>query len=149
MMERCYNPRYIQYKDYGARGISVELFLQNPHNYISYMLETLPPKQIGQSMDRIDNDGDYVRGNLRWATQKTQNNNQRERIEARKYPTGVSGFRGVSIFKPTGTWRARFQDHTIGYYQTPEFAAHVYDDAAFNKFGEAAILNFGRDTSDH
>lgn len=45
-----------------------------------------------------------------------------------------SGFRGVSLYKRTGKWRATISiDHrqrTIGYYDTPEAAAAAYQSAA-------------------
>lgn len=69
---RCTNSRHKQWKDYGGRGIkfkflSVEEFWAElgKKPYPSYVL------------DRIENDGNYERGNVRWATCKVSMNNRR------------------------------------------------------------------------
>jgi hypothetical protein len=75
---RCLNPNYKQFNDYGGRGITlcaawIDDFAAF-HDYVS----SLPHfGEKGYSLDRIDNDGNYEPGNLRWATQSEQTRNTR------------------------------------------------------------------------
>jgi hypothetical protein len=68
---RCTNPNHRQYKDYGGRGIKF-LFDSFEDFY-----EALGPRPKGMSVDRIDPDGHYEKGNVRWATSKQQAKNRR------------------------------------------------------------------------
>lgn len=69
---RCTNPNVKRYKDYGGRGIEFR-FASFEEFY-----EALGPRPSPKhSIDRIDNNGHYEKGNVRWATQVIQNNNQR------------------------------------------------------------------------
>lgn len=80
--QRCENPDDQQYKNYGARGIRFEF--PSVTDACLYMIETngLPDRKL--EIDRIDNDGNYAPGNLRWATRSEQMLNQRR---SRKYTT--------------------------------------------------------------
>ncbi len=77
--ERCFDPKHNRFRHYGGRGIrmwsgwaeSFECFEQD-------ILTTIGDwPGPGLTLDRIDNDGGYVPGNLRWATRSEQNRNQR------------------------------------------------------------------------
>lgn len=73
--ERCTNPNQARFKDYGGRGIefrftSVEQFLD--------CVGRCPTSK--HTLDRIDVDGHYEPGNVRWATQQEQQNNRRNNL---------------------------------------------------------------------
>ena len=84
MMSRCYHEKSNFYKDYGGRGIFVHGEWHNFWLYVEWMDANIgdrPSKK--HSIDRIDNDGGYEPGNVRWATQKQQVGNQRTRTTMR------------------------------------------------------------------
>jgi hypothetical protein len=70
--KRCTNPNVKAYKGYGARGIRF-LFTS-----FEQFFEHIGPRPAGMSLDRIDNDGNYEPGNVRWATKAEQRANQRK-----------------------------------------------------------------------
>ena len=78
MVSRCTNPTTEGYASYGGRGISVySEWVENPIAFFNYCDENLGPIPEGYSIDRIDNDGNYEPGNIRWADWSTQNRNRR------------------------------------------------------------------------
>ena len=80
MIYRCYDETQSQYHNYGARGIEVFSDWRNDScAFIEWVEENLGTRPEGMTLDRINNDGNYVPGNLRWATAKQQTNNQRRR----------------------------------------------------------------------
>jgi len=73
MMQRCGNPKNKHFTDYGGRGIHV---CERWHNVANFLADMGPPPS-GHSIDRINNDGDYEPGNVRWADARTQAQNKR------------------------------------------------------------------------
>ena len=78
MKQRCFNPNISSFKDYGGRGISVCNEWRNSFQAFFDYVSKLPHfDEPGYSLDRINNDGNYEPGNVRWATRTEQNNNRR------------------------------------------------------------------------
>ena len=75
---RCYDTDTHNYKHYGGRGIRMyDEWRDDAGAFIRWVEANLGPRPTGMSLDRIDNNGDYEPGNLRWATQAEQNQNKR------------------------------------------------------------------------
>jgi hypothetical protein len=71
---RCENPDTKCYENYGGRGIQFRF-----KNFEDFFKE-VGHRPEGESLDRIDNNGHYEVGNLKWSTRKEQQNNTRMSI---------------------------------------------------------------------
>lgn len=70
MKARCMNPKNKNFNRYGGRGIKVYKSWINSFNaFLSHVGKKPFPKAV---LDRIDNEGNYEPGNLRWVDMKTQ-----------------------------------------------------------------------------
>jgi len=79
IVRRTTDPNDKDYKQYGARGIAMwDEWRNDVAAFVSYLDDVLGPCPKGQSLDRIDNDGSYEPGNLRWADRSTQSINRRD-----------------------------------------------------------------------
>jgi hypothetical protein len=77
MIARCENPKRKGYPYYGGRGITVCERWHDPAAFIADIERDLGPRPPGLTLDRIDNDGNYQPGNVRWATWSEQAFNAR------------------------------------------------------------------------
>jgi hypothetical protein len=74
MVQRCRNPHRKCYSHYGGRGIRVcEKWEQSFPAFLADVGERPSPHH---TLDRIDNDGHYEPGNVRWATPIVQGRNR-------------------------------------------------------------------------
>ena len=84
MMNRCYNPKDREYKNYGGRGITVCDEWNSEYGYDAFSKWALNESNYdvnadrGQcTLDRVDIDKGYSPYNCRWITNKEQQNNKR------------------------------------------------------------------------
>lgn len=68
--QRCENPNQTQYKDYGGRGIECRITVID-------LVDEIGLRPDGSTLDRIDPDGHYEKGNIQWATPIQQARNRR------------------------------------------------------------------------
>lgn len=82
--QRCYNPNHVSYNNYGGRGIKVcdewkndFLSFYNWSIKNGYSEDNINNGRNMLSIDRIDNNKDYMPDNCRWVTIEIQNYNKR------------------------------------------------------------------------
>ena len=74
---RCLNPHNDRFELYGGRGIKVCKRWLGPKGFLNFVRDMGPVPEGCNSIDRINNDGNYTPSNCRWATREMQHNNQR------------------------------------------------------------------------
>ena len=99
IIDRCTDKTNKDYKYYGARGIKLcDEWRHNPKKFIEYCLNE--EWKEGLTIDRIDVNGNYEPGNIRFVDLHVQCANQRLSIR------NTSGYKGVHYRKDEGKYRS-------------------------------------------
>lgn len=119
--QRCYNKNDRAYKNYGARGITVcKEWRGDTWAYINYVESLLDAYKEGYTVDRINNDGNYEPGNMRWANMHIQTTNQR------RFDDNTDNYAGIGWHKRDKKWTASIEVNRkttyLGYYDSVKSA---------------------------
>lgn len=75
---RCYNPRNVNYINYGGRGIT--MYQPWRDDLLAFYEEVGDPPSHEHTLDRIDVNKNYEPGNVRWVTAAEQQKNKRTNV---------------------------------------------------------------------
>jgi len=125
MKQRCYNPNWPKYKDYGGRGIKVcRKWRNNPKIFYDWAMSHGWEK--GLQIDRKNNDQGYRPGNCRFVTHKVNLNNKRMQ------KNNTTGHIGVTFNKNANKYQAQLtineKSKYIGIFSTAKEAAEAVNE---------------------
>jgi hypothetical protein len=78
MKSRCFNPTDKDWRNYGARGISV--CLRWRESFENFWADMGPSYAPGLTLERVRNGGNYEPGNCAWKDRTDQANNRRGNV---------------------------------------------------------------------
>lgn len=105
--DRCLNPKNKGFKNYGARGITIDDSWHDFENFYKDMGEA----PDGLMIDRINNNEGYSKENCQWATRSQQNINKR-------YVNKTTGIRNISYLSRDDIYEVGFSRNKKRYRKT-------------------------------
>jgi hypothetical protein len=139
--KHCTYVKSRNYPNYGGRGIQFKF-----QSFKEWGQE-LGPCPDGYFLDRINPDGHYEKGNVRWVPRSVSCHNRRKYRKGPNSDNQHSQFRGVWRANASAkTWSALLQKdgvrHYLGTFSSEEEAGRAYDKKAMELFGQYAAVNF-------
>ena len=123
--DRCNRESHKYYDRYGGRGIKMASEFDDFSVWLLYVESLENAYKDNYTIDRVDNDKGYEKGNLRWASKSVQAHNTR-----RLRTTNKTGFRGVITTK-SGKFSASLGINSkklyLGTFNSATEAALAYD----------------------
>lgn len=136
MIRRCHEPNSTAYEYYGGRGIVVcDEWKSSVEKFIQDVEEILGEKPSpSHTLDRIDTNLGYQPDNVRWASKSEQIMNSRKRKNS------SSTYRGVSLDKRSGKWKAvitiNAEQRYLGIFSSESDAWDAYRTAYVSHYGK-------------
>lgn len=125
MKTRCLNTKHKDYPYYGGRGISIcDRWVDSFQDFLEDMGKKI---NKGDSLDRINPNGDYCKENCRWATKEMQRFNQR------RLTSNTSG--RVGVRRRRNGWYVSICNKYIGDFKSFDDAVAAREKAELEKFG--------------
>lgn len=108
MKQRCCNSNLKSYKNYGGRGITVCNEWLYFENFYNWAIQNGYKENVGLSIERIDNNGNYCPSNCKWANRYEQACNKRA--------LNTSGVKGISWNTKRKCWVVQIWKDGKSYY---------------------------------
>lgn len=103
--DRCQNPDCKQYRDYGGRGITICAKWRD--DYTAFAADIGQKPSPAHTLDRINNNGNYEPGNVRWATRRQQRLNARHALGFRTLDGEQIALGEIAQYLAIGLWTLR------------------------------------------
>jgi len=136
MRNRCDRSTTKSYSSHGGRGISYDPAWNTFENFYA---DVGDPPHENSTLDRIDNNGNYTKDNVRWTSYQIQAFNRG--VHADK----IVKYKGVSFEKSKNLYRARItlngKTKSLGRKKTAIECAKLYDAAVEKYHGPDGVTN--------